>query len=169
MRAAGFAIVAVYGAACGAACGLVACAGPQRPAVSTDELVALRDGWLRAFNAKQLEPVIASYTIDAVVLPITGGRIVSAAAIKTLYERMYARLTPHIELTSHMVERSGDLAYDSGDYVENLSADGNSVNLAGAYVFVYRREPQGWRIVEQIWTEASGGPGDAPDRGPRAP
>jgi hypothetical protein len=29
-------------------------------------------------------------------------------------------------------------------------------------VFVCRREPAGWRIVEQIWTEASGAPEEAP-------
>jgi uncharacterized protein (TIGR02246 family) len=144
---------------------LVACGGPQRIATSTDDIAALRDGWTRAFNARQLDAIAATYAVDAVFLPITGGRVVSAAAIKNLHERIWARLTPHIELTSHVVERSGDLAYDSGDYVENLVAGGNAVNIAGNYVFIYRREPGGWRIVEQVWTEASG----APDGGPRAP
>ncbi len=142
---------------------LAACGGAQRPATTTDEVAALRDTWARAFNAKALEPAVASFALDAVVLPITGGRIVSAAAIKNLYERIWNRFTPHVELTSHVLERSGDLAYDSGEYVENIIAGTDAVNLAGNYVFVYRRQPSGWRIVEQIWTEASG----APDADPR--
>jgi uncharacterized protein (TIGR02246 family) len=143
---------------------LAACGGSQKIATTTDEIAALRESWARAFNAKQLDAVIATYALDAVFLPITGGRVVSAAAIKNLYERIWNQLTPHIDLTSHVVERSGDLAYDSGEYVENLVSGGTAVNIAGNYVFVYRRQADGWRIVEQIWTEATGGP----DEGRRA-
>jgi uncharacterized protein (TIGR02246 family) len=144
---------------------LAACAGTPRLATATGELAALRESWTRAFNAKQLDAVTATYALDAVFLPITGGRIVSAAAIRNLHERMWHQLTPRIQLTSHVVERSGDLAYDSGEYVENIVAGGSAINIAGNYVFVYRRQPDGWRIVEQIWTEANGGP----DEGRRAP
>jgi len=144
---------------------LAACGGAQRISTTTGEVTALRDAWTRAFNSRQLDPVIATFALDAVVLPITGGRIVSAAAIKNLYERIWNRLTPHVELTSHVVERSGELAYDSGEYVENLTAGASTVNIAGNYVFVFRHRPEGWRIIEQIWTEASG----APETGRRPP
>jgi ketosteroid isomerase-like protein len=147
-----------------AAVALLACGGAQKTATSTDEIAELRDRWARAFNARQLDPVAATYALDAVMMPITGGRVVSAAAIRNLYERIWRQFTPHIELRSHVVERSADLAYDSGEYVENVIAGDSSVNLAGNYLFVYRRQPDGWRIVEQIWTEASG----APDGAPRA-
>jgi ketosteroid isomerase-like protein len=147
-----------------ALCALLACGGAQKPATGTDELATLRDGWIHAFNAKQLDAVAATYALDAVFLPITGGRVVSAAAIRNLFERIWNQLTPHIELTSHVVERSGELAYDSGEYVQNLVSGGTAVNIAGNYLFIYRRQPDGWRIVEQIWTEASG----APDDGRRA-
>ena len=149
-----------------AACAmLAACGGAQKIATTTDELAALRESWTRAFNGKQLDAVVGMYTLDAVFLPITGGRVVSAAAVKNLYERIWAQLTPRIELTSHVVERYGDLAYDSGEYVENLVSGGSPVNIAGNYLFVYRRQPDGWRIVAQAWTEARG----ASDEGQRAP
>ena len=146
---------------------VVACGGAQPIATTTDELSALRAAWTHAFNDRQIDPVIATYALDAVVLPITGGRIVSAAAIKNLYERIWHRLTPRVELTSHVLERSGDLAYDSGDYIENLSSAAGTVTIAGNYVFVYRHQPDGWRIVEQIWTEATGAPEGGP--APRDP
>jgi ketosteroid isomerase-like protein len=135
-----------------------ACGGTQRLATATDDVTVVRDAWTRAFNARQLEPAIATFALDAVVLPITGGRIVSAAAIKNLYARIWDRLTPHVELTSHVIERSGDLAYDSGEYVETVVAGPHAVTIAGGYVFVYRHEPSGWRIAEQVFTEASGAP-----------
>src|SRR5678815_5178846 len=113
---------------------LAGCGGAQRIATATDELAAVRDTWTRAFNAKQLDAVAATYALDAVFLPITGGRVVSAAAIKNLFERIWHQLTPHIELTSHVVERSGDLACDSGGYVANLVSGGTAVNIAGNYV-----------------------------------
>jgi len=144
---------------------LGSCGGAPHVATTTDEVTALREAWTRGFNAGRLDPVIAMYALDAVVLPITGGRIVSAAAIRNLYERMWHRLTPRVELTSHVVERSADLAYDSGEYVEHLTAAAGTVNIAGNYLFVYRRQPEGWRIVEQIWTEATG----APESGARPP
>jgi len=142
----------------GALAAIAACAGPQRPATTTDEIAALRDAWARAYNARQLDATIATLALDAVVLPVNGGRVVSSAAVKNLYDRLWHRFTPHVELTSHVVERSGDLAYDSGEYVESIVAAGNAVNLAGGYVFVFRRQVDGWRIVEQIWTEATGAP-----------
>jgi uncharacterized protein (TIGR02246 family) len=146
---------------------LAACAGAQQVAISTDEIAALRERWTRAFNAKQLEPVVATYALDAVLMPITGGRIVSAAAIRNLHERIWHQFTPRVELTPHVVERSADLAYDSGEYIETVVAGGNAVNIAGNYLFVYRHQPEGWRIVEQIWTEASGAPDAAPRGLPR--
>jgi len=142
-----------------------ACAAAPHVATTTDDVAAVRETWTRAVNAKRIDPMLATYAIDAVILPITGSRIVSAVAIKNLYERIWNRFTPHVELTSHVVERSGDLAYDSGEYIETVVAETAALNIAGNYVFVYRHQPEGWRIVEQIWTEATG----APDGGPRTP
>jgi ketosteroid isomerase-like protein len=132
---------------------LAACAGAQHPATTTDEIGATRDRWAAAFNGKQLDAVMTTYAMDAVFLPITGNRVVSAAAIKVLYQRIWEHVTPSITLHSHVVERYGDLAYDSGDYEESVAQGGSSLSLAGAYLFVFRREATGWHLVEQIFTE----------------
>ena len=135
---------------------LAACGGGQKILTTTDELQTVRGAWLSAFNAKQLDAVVATYAMDAVFLPITGDRVISSAAIKNLYERIWKRFTPKIELTSHVLERSANLAFESGEYVENITAGEAALNIAGNYVFVYRFEPGGWKIVEQIWTERGG-------------
>ena len=135
---------------------LWSCGAAQHPATTTDEVAAVRDHWMQAFNATQLDPVIATYANDAVFLPNTGERIVSALAIRELYTRIWKTFTPRISLDNRASERSGDLAYDSGEYREQVTSQAETLELAGSYVFVYRREPAGWRIVQQIWTEGSG-------------
>ena len=135
---------------------LVACGGAQKIGTAPDDVAKLRDMWTSAFNAKQLDAVIATYAMDAVFMPITGERIISSAAIKNLYERIWKQFTPHIDLKSRAIERYGDLAYDSGDYIENITAGESSLNIAGNYLFVYRHEAEGWKVIEQMWTEIGG-------------
>jgi uncharacterized protein (TIGR02246 family) len=134
---------------------VVGCGAPQHPATATEDVAALRDRWLQAFNAKQLDAAIATYAIDAVFLPITGDRVQSAMAIKELYTRIWRQFTPHMQLTSHQLERFGDLAYETGEYDETIAAAEGTLALRGSYVFVYRHEADGWRIAAQTWTEVS--------------
>lgn len=131
-----------------------ACAPPKIPS-STDELATMRTAWLAAFNAKQLEPAAQAYALDALYLPITGNRIVSRMAIKNLFAQIWEKLSAHLELTSKVVERSASLAYETGEYTEVLSgAGGSSMSIAGSYVFAYRKDPDGWHFVAQVWTDA---------------
>jgi uncharacterized protein (TIGR02246 family) len=131
---------------------LAGCAAPKIP-TATDELDTLRAHWLAAFNSKQLDAVVATYAMDAVYLPITGNRVVSRLAIKNLYAQIWARFTPHIELTSKGVERSAQIAYETGEYTESVTGEEGRLDLAGSYVFVYRHDPDGWHIASQVWTE----------------
>jgi ketosteroid isomerase-like protein len=134
------------------------CAHAQVAPTSADDIGAARDRWAAAFNAKQLDAVMATYAKDAVFMPVTGNRVVSAMAIRVLYERLWQAMTPAITLHSRVVERIGDLAYDSGDYEETLHATDGSLALAGAYLFVFRREAGEWHLVEQSFTEKGGQP-----------
>jgi len=138
--------------------GLVAaCAGTPQIATGTDEIAALRGRWIDAFNTRQLDAIAPLYAVDAVYVPITGNRVVSGLAIKNLYARIWQRFSPHIALEPHGVERHGDLAYETGDYRESITATEGALEVDGAYVFVYRREERGWGIVTQVWTERSDG------------
>ncbi len=131
---------------------LAACAAPKIP-TATDELDGLRARWLAAFNAKQIDAVVDTYAIDAVFLPITGNRVVSRLAIKNLYTQIWSRFTPHIELTSKGVERSAAIAYETGEYSEVVTGQEGRLDVTGSYVFVYRRDADGWHIASQVWTE----------------
>jgi ketosteroid isomerase-like protein len=57
---------------------------------------------------------------------------------------------------SLVTEISGNLAYDSGDYLETI-IPGSGVaktELKGNYVIVFKRQPSGkWLIIEHVWTD----------------
>ena len=142
-----------------ALCAAGACASAPPIATGTDEIAALRGRWVAAFNARQEEAIAGTYASDAVYIPITGNRIVSALAIRNLYARIWTKFSPHIDLEPHAVERRGELAYESGDYRESVGAAEGALEVVGAYVFIYRAEASGWALVTQVWTE------HAPQRG----
>jgi uncharacterized protein (TIGR02246 family) len=119
-----------------------------------DDVRKVSEEWARQWSAKELDPVVSLYAADAVFLPSSGGRITGQAAIRDLFRQALAVNTPRITVISVSTGRSGDLAYDSGDYVETLTSDGTTRELHGSYLAVLRRGPGGWRIVQHVWTEA---------------
>ncbi len=145
-RAVGLCVVTLFAA-------LAACAGTPKIATETDALDALRMRWVAAFNTRQTHDIGTMYAMDAVYIPISGNRVVSATAIENLFSRIWTRFEPHVVLEPHAIERRGDLAYESGDYRESVSATEGSLDIAGAYAFVYRHEATGWMFVTQVWTE----------------
>jgi ketosteroid isomerase-like protein len=66
-----------------------------------------------------------------------------------------ATFNSDLSLHSHNLEASGDLAYDSGDFQENLTsiASGAKIASKGSYVIIFKRQPNGsWQIVQQVFT-----------------
>jgi len=66
-----------------------------------------------------------------------------------------ATFNSDLTLNSQNVETSGDLAYDSGDFQENLTiiATGAKIISKGSYIIIFKRQPNGsWQIVQHVWT-----------------
>jgi uncharacterized protein (TIGR02246 family) len=141
---------------------VVVCSCAHVPATDTHEPAALRDAWLEAFNARRLDPVLALYADDAVFLPITGERVAGREALRALYTKVFGEVTARLELQSAGLERSGDLAYDTGTYRESVEAGGKHLQLTGSYLFTYRHTEAGWRVSAQGFTEVPVLPGAHP-------
>ena len=118
-------------------------------------MAKLREDWVAALRTKQLEPILKFYAADAAFLQPNGERITGAAALRNLFQMIMATFNSDLMLHSSNLETSGDLAYDSGDFEENLTniASGAKTASKGSYVIIYKRQANGnWQIVQHVWT-----------------
>ncbi len=130
-----------------------ATAGAQASTLET--LTKMREAWVQDLRTKQLEPILKFYAPEAVFLQPTGERLTGPAALRTLFQTIMATFNSDLALHSQNLETSGDLAYDSGDFQETLTAiaTGAKITSKGSYVIIFKRQPNGsWQIVQQVWT-----------------
>ena len=128
-------------------------AAPQASTVAT--LAQIREAWIQDLRTKQLEPILKFYAPDAVFLQPTGERITGPAALRTLFQTVMATFNSDLTLHSQNLETSGDLAYDSGDFQETLTAiaSGAKISAKGSYIIIFKRQPnREWKIVQQVFT-----------------
>jgi ketosteroid isomerase-like protein len=121
------------------------------------QIGSVRDQWATYLQAKKLDALMALYSKEAMFLDSSGGRTIGQPAIRNLCRQVMATFNVNLTLYSIRTVSSGDLAYDSGNYLETLTlaASGAMQNIHGSYIMVFRHEPDGnWKILEQIWTEA---------------
>ncbi len=118
---------------------------------------ALREEWANNLHAKHLEAAVALYAPDAAFLQPDGTRIEGLPAIRTLFKNIMATFDSTIQFSSHAVEHSTDLAFDSGTYTETLTnkTTGATIHTSGSYLTIYRRSPDNhWLIIQQAWPNA---------------
>jgi ketosteroid isomerase-like protein len=130
-----------------------ATAAPQPTTLET--LAKLREAWVQDLRTKQLEPILKFYAADAAFLLPSGERIAGSAALRNLFQNIMATFNSDLTLHSQNLETSGDLAYDSGDFQENLTtiATGSTITSKGSYIIIYKRQPDGsWQIIQHAWT-----------------
>jgi ketosteroid isomerase-like protein len=110
--------------------------------------------WGAYWSGKKLEPVLALYAPDAVFLPTSHARWVGLAEIRKQFTSLQVEFDPEIRLQSIACQTSGVLAYDSGQYEEMIRPvkGGNTMHFRGDYLFVFRRDASGWKILEQTFT-----------------
>lgn len=126
---------------------------PQAKTLAT--LAGIREAWVRDLHDKQLEPILKFYAPDAAFLQPNGERVTGAAALRNLFHSIMATFDSNLTLHSLRLETSGDLAYDSGEFVEALTniATGAKISSKGSYIVIYKRQAGGpWQIVQHVWT-----------------
>ena len=123
----------------------------------TSGIARVRADWAKYLHDKKLDESVALYTPDAQFLTETGERFAGRDAIRELTRQAMAAFTsaePAFE--SVITKISGDMAYDSGDYHETLTAaNGKVLQPHGMYLMVLRRQSDGrWLIAALMWSEA---------------
>jgi uncharacterized protein (TIGR02246 family) len=112
--------------------------------------------WAEYWRQKKLDEVTALYAPNASFLTGSGDRISGRSAIRALFKTAMAGHTSDLIPRSLATEVSGNLAYDSGDYLETIttSTGVTKKELKGNYVIIFRRQRNGrWLIVQHVWTD----------------
>jgi ketosteroid isomerase-like protein len=128
-------------------------AAPQASTLAT--LAKIREAWVQDLRTKQLEPILKFYAPDAAFLQPSGERITGSVALRALFQNIMATFNSDLTLHSQNLEASGNLAYDSGDFQETLTAiaTGAKITSKGSYIIIFKRQPNGrWQIVQHVWT-----------------
>jgi|SRR5579863_754889 len=127
-----------------------------RKSASTDaveQIVTLKGQLAAALHSKRLEDIPPLFALDGSFLSRTTGRVTGREAIRGLFEGVMKSYSSDITLTSLHMERSKDLAFDSGDFDETVTSisDGKQYQVQGSYLMVFKHQRDGgWLILEQV-------------------
>lgn len=142
-------------------CGLLALAGSPTASAGDDTTATdtFRKGtaeWVSAYNAADVDRVLALYAADAVVMPpdapaASGHAAIRAFLGKDMASSKAAGIT--LAITDGDAGTSGNLGWHDGTYSVR-DAGGNSVGT-GKYLEVWERKAGKWLIVRDIWNNDS--------------
>ena len=124
--------------------------GCNQAPMSTDPSVisSKTEAWEAAFNAKDIDGVIALYTSDGRVLPPNAEMASGGDAIRAVFGGLIDAGIGG-ELTSIETRLSGDIGYDVGTYT--LRVDGEVIDT-GKFIETFQRGDDGeWRITNDIF------------------
>ena len=129
------------------------------PDAAADES-AIRAGdaeWFKAYNAHDVDGVVALYAEDAVLAIPGAQRAQGSTAIRAALQKDIQATTQAgytiVEGASHEVAVSGDLAYVSNTFAVK-DKTGKTVDT-GKYLTVLGRRDGKWLIVRDIWNTDS--------------
>jgi uncharacterized protein (TIGR02246 family) len=148
MRLAKIAIL-VFAAGCA-----VALEQPEDMAREIRHAGMVSETWAVDWNDKRLDHIMTLYADDAVFLRPAAERTTGWTAIRSLFAKALETNTPHIVFHRITMERSGNLAYDSGTYDETIASSGGTRATRGDYLMILRRQSDGrWLIAQQTWID----------------
>ena len=130
---------------------------PHFPPLNSPNFALLRQSWIEDLESKRLASELRRYAPVATLLNPDGTHADGIGQIRDLYTSVFARFDAHVQLTTRNNGLSGDLAYDSGSWQEDLTDRGTqaTTHAAGDYLVLYHRDGLGpWLILQQAFTQA---------------
>jgi ketosteroid isomerase-like protein len=142
-----------------AAAGTQASAADSTPrARALRELEAADHSLGAAYAARDVERVLAFYD-DSAVAMWSGEPLRDRAALRGFVASLFADSAYQIAGTelSRAVAESGDLAYIAGRTTRfRRTTAAGVVTVSGGWTLVWRRRPEGWRIIVETFTAGGG-------------
>jgi ketosteroid isomerase-like protein len=108
-----------------------------------------------AWNRGDIDGFIQAYAPEVWVFPPNAEPFQGRAAASDYFARGYTDGTRNLQLTTTGLDRSGDMAYETGTYRAEFPTPGRQGATSrdfGKYVHVWKRDPSGaWRIHLVTW------------------
>ena len=104
--------------------------------------------WNKALQTGDPNDVVACYAEDAILLPTVSAKVRhNHNEIRDYFVHFLAK-QPHGTITEQNIRIYGDIAINSGLYTFSLTQDGVQADVAARFTFVYRKQADGWLIIE---------------------
>ncbi len=123
------------------------------PAGDVDQLIQLRDEYVQAENAGDVDGILRTFADDVVVMPPESPPVRGIDAAEEFLQEFLDAFSVEIELTSEDIVVDGDLAYDWGTVSGTVEPEGGEAQpMRNTYLLVYERAADGaWRQSKHIW------------------
>ena len=143
------------------------CGGREEPRFGVSETKIIRQrtsDFAAAFNAKDVEKVLAFYSSEIVFMPPNSPILRGKDAVRKFYEDLYSEGATELRMESVDVGGHGPLAYESGTFSLNRRpSSGAHTRDRGKYLFIWRNTNGRWLTEYTMWSS------DLPDRVDIAP
>jgi ketosteroid isomerase-like protein len=116
-----------------------------------------RTGWMEEIEADDLDPLMATYTPDATVIPPGGGSLYGQDAIRAYWEEALPGLGA-IRTGLGDMDASGQMAMVAGTYsLERRQENGVMVRESGGLLTVFVQSGREWLIRAQVFASPTAG------------
>lgn len=147
----------------------VVCLASACASANTTEEFGLKDqaaireknaGFVKAFNAKDMNQILSAYTENAVFMPPNQPVLRGKDAMKTFYDDMLKGGGTNLRLDAGEISGHGPLAYQSGTYELDMKPTGGAeTHDRGKYLFILRKMNGTWRYEYTVWNSDLPAPG----------
>lgn len=113
----------------------------------THEILQLFADWSSAVESGDPDRIVGLYAADAIFFPTLSPRIRrTPAEIRDYFTGTFLHFQPRCTLLSPNIRICGEIAINSGIY--EFSVAHHEEPITGRFTFVYRRDREGWKIIE---------------------
>lgn len=104
--------------------------------------------WNQALQTGDPDKVADCYAVDAILLPTVSAQVRhNNNEIRDYFVHFLAK-KPYGRITEQNIRIYDNIAINSGLYTFTLTEDGAQTDVAARFTFVYRKDADGWLIIE---------------------
>lgn len=128
-----------------------ACGGPAPEEFTAADAAAIRKvdaDFVAAFNAKDLDKLLAMYTDNSVFMPPNAPTLRGRQPLRSFFDDLLKRGGSDLKMDPEDVAGHGPIAYQSGLFTMNTGPSHDR----GKFLFVMRKMAGNWHFEYTIWS-----------------